>query len=609
MENTEETQNQNEVTETTKDVKETDNVSKENEAANNEQEPKKSEDNSEKVNDEPSENTNNEKTENKVENTDENFEKNPSAVNAEGTDGNAAPGTTAPIQPNILTKEEKVNLRRIIAEDSKWNLAPVKTLSEICVDSIVSNFNNRPILKSLSKKYKNIVLDKISTDTPLEITAHLIEEESYWKRCAMEKFKNCDVSKHRNNWKLLYFELYAQKIIEEYVPRVDQQKHDDDDADSVISNEDANRLKSIQHLDKESKGSQLLLNNKNSESKDYSDDKKEEEVKETAEENERKFLDKLELMSDYVKSLKIEQLHITEGLELKKTDPLPDHTNIKLILSKLKNVEELSLYYGIKNCGLNFEWKYYGMTINDCINLHDSLKNNNILQSLTITSSQIDDNRMRLLCKVLLDNRVLNYLDFSHNSISDEGALALSKVLIKNTGNLEYLSLFNNNINAKGAHYLGKALCNNNKLKTFILGLNPIMDEGGIDIIKGIYSNETLNYIDIASCQLKNTVVPVLCKLIKKNSSMLHTIIINSNNLGIPKVQKNIFSKESENIDILPQSSEENTNLDVFGKALFEATSLNKYLTKFDLRSTDLSVEYTVAIDEIIKENHSLVRL
>ncbi len=612
MKNTEEVQNQNEVTESTKDVKETNNTNnttKENEATNNEQTLTKSEDNSEKVNGETSENTNNEKTENKVENTDENLEKNPSAINTEGIDDNTVPGTTAPIQPNILTKEEKVNLRRIIAEDSKWNLAPVKTLSEICVDSIVNNFNEKPILNSLSKKYKSIVLDKISTDTPLEITAHLIEEESYWKRCAMEKFKNCDVSKHRNNWKLLYFELYAQKIIEEYVPRVDQQKHDDDDVDSVISNEDANRLKSIQHLDKESQGSQLLLKNKNTESKDYSDDKKEEEVHETAEENEKKFLSKLELMSNYVKSLKIEQLHVTEGLELKKTDPLPDHTNIKLILSKLKNIEELSLYYGVKNCGLNFEWKYYGMTINDCINLHDSLKNNNILQSLTITSSQIDDNRMRLLCKVLLDNKVLNHLDFSHNSISDEGALALSKVLTKNTGNLEYLSLFNNNINAKGAHYLGKALCNNNKLKTFILGLNPIMGEGGIDIIKGIYNNETLKYIDIASCQFKNTIVPVLCKLIKKNSSVLRTIIINSNNLGIPKVQKNIFSKESENIDILPQSSEENTNLDVFGKALFEATSMNKYLTKFDLRSTDLSVEYTVAIDEIIKENHSLVRL
>jgi len=601
---------QNETTASKKDLKEVENPSKENEETNNEPVASKSEDNSEKVNTETSEN--NEKTENKTEGAEEDPEKKGAeAINQEGAEATTIPGVAAPLQPNILTKEEKVNLRRIIAEDSNWNLAPVKTLSEICVDSIVGNFNQKPILNSLSNKYKNIVLEKISTDTPLEITAHLIEDESYWKRCAMEKFKNCDVSKHRNNWKLLYFELSAQKIIEEYVPRVDSLKHEDDDVDSVISDDDASRMKSIEHLDKESQGSRLLLNAKNQESKDYNDedDKKEEEVKETAEENEKKFLSKLELMSDYVKSLKIEQLHITEGLELKKTDPLPDHTNIKLILNKLKNVEELSLYYGVKNCGLNFEWKYYGMTINDCVNLHDAIKNNNTLQSLTITSSQIDDNRMRLLCKVLLDNRVISHLDFSHNSISDEGALALSKVLTKSTVNIEYLSLFNNNINSKGAHYLGKALCNNNKLKTLILGLNPIMDEGGIDILKGIYNNETLNYIDIASCQLKNNVVPVLCKLIKKNSPILHTIIINSNNLGIPKVQKNIFLKDSDNIDIIQQSSDENSNLDVFGKALFEATSMNKYITKFDLRSTDLSVEYTVAIDEIIKENHSLIGL
>lgn len=613
MENSEVTQSEN--PEVNQELKEEDNPTKENEPLNNDSSAIKSEDNSEKEKNESSENPNNEKTENKTEGNEED----PSKVTTTGennqesnevTDNNTVTITT-PLQPNILTKEEKVNLRRIIAEDSQWNLAPVKTLSEICVNSIVNNFNQKPILNSLSKKYKNIVLDTISTDTPLEITAHLIEEESYWKRCAQEKFKNCDVSKHRNNWKLLYFELLAQKTIEEYVPRVDKPPKDDDDNDSVISDEDVERLKSIQHLDKESQGSRLLLNSKNEELKDFSNENKKEEdaITETAAENEKKFLDKLELMSDYVKNLKIEQLHITEGLELKKTDPLPDHTNIKLILNKLKNVEELSLYYGVKNCGLNFEWKYYGMTINDCINLHDALNNNNILQSLTITSSQIDDNRMKLLCKVLLNNKILNHLDLSHNSISDEGALALSKVLIKSSVNINYLSLFNNNINAKGAHYLGKALCNNNKLKTLILGLNSITDEGGIDILKGIYNNNTLTYIDLSSCQLKNTVVPVLCKLIKKNSAILNTIIINSNNLGIPKVQKNIFSKESENIDLLQQSSDDNSNTDVFGKALFEATSSNKYLTKFDLRSTDLSVEYIVAIDEIIKENHSLVRL
>ncbi|ORX55850.1 hypothetical protein BCR36DRAFT_172959 [Piromyces finnis] len=589
--------------------KETENPTKENEETSNESNTTKSEDKSENVNAETSENSNNEKTETNTEGVEVDPEKNNTETNIqENADGTTTAGVTAPIQPNVLTKEEKVNLRRIIAEDSKWNLATVKTLSEICVDSIVGNFNQKPILNSLSKKYKNIVLDKISTDTPLEITAHLIEDQNYWKRCALENFKNCDVSKHRNNWKLLYFELLAQKTIEEYVPRVDLPKNDDDN-DSIISDEDAARIESIENLDKESQGSRLLLNVKNQESKDYTEEDQEEDVQVSAIENEKKFLSKLELMSDYVKCLKIEQLNITEGLELKKTDPLPDHTNVKDILSKLKNVEELSLYYGVKNCGLSFEWKYYGMTINDCINLHDALKNNNTLQSLTINSSQIDDNRMRLLCKVLLSNRVLNNLDLSHNSISEEGALALSKVLSKSTVNINYLSLFNNNINAKGANYLGKALCNNNKLKTLILGLNPITEEGGIDILKGIYNNQSLNYIDISSCQLKNTVIPVLCKLIKKNSPILQTIIINSNNLGISKVQKNLFLKDSDNIDIIPQSSEESTNMDVFGKALFEATSMNKYLTKFDLRSTDLSVEYTVAIDEIIKENHSLVGL
>lgn len=520
------------------------------------------------------------------------------------------PVTTGQQQPNTLTKEEKINIRRIIAEDSKWNLAPVKTLSQLCVDVIVENFEKRPILSPLSKKYKEIILNKISVDMPLEITTHLINEDFYWKRCAISKFKNCDVKKHHDSWKFLYFELLTQKLIEDYIPKVDKSSTEDIESDAEDNDVLVNQL-----FNKNDKNSEFVNRSMEYElEKKIEQDKMEEKIL-SGTEQEKQFFDKLELVSDFVRELNIEQLHPTEGLELKKTDPLPDHVNIKAILDRLKKVEKLSIYYGVKDCGLDFEWKYYGMTINDCVNLHDSLKNNNILSSLTISSSQIDDNRIRLLCKVLLDNTTLQYFDISHNNIADVGARAIAKLLTKETVNIKYLSLLNNQINEEGAHCIGRAICANKKLETLIIGLNPLMDAGGYSILRGIYNNDTLKYIDMSACQLKNETVPVLSKLIKKNSPILKTIIISSNNLGIQKEKRNIFTKDismeqdaEAKTPVRQQSQEgEGLNIDIFGKAIFEATSMNKNLIKFDLRFTDISLDYIVAIDEIIKENYSLL--
>ncbi|KAJ3089631.1 T-complex-associated testis-expressed protein 1 [Quaeritorhiza haematococci] len=145
---------------------------------------------------------------------------------------------------STLSRHTILAQRRIIAEDPEWNLAPVEKLSELCIRAIVANFQTSPILKGLPRRYRDKILGSIATNLPLSITAPLVPddtvvvsptssfvssekkggllyESNYWKRCALQRFHNCDPARHGGSWKRLFFELHTRQLIEGFVPRTD----------------------------------------------------------------------------------------------------------------------------------------------------------------------------------------------------------------------------------------------------------------------------------------------------------------------------------------------------------------------------------------------------
>lgn len=108
--------------------------------------------------------------------------------------------------PAHVASEIKAH-RRIIAEDPDWSLATVPLLKDIVINHIVENFpsmlhvefmiyrsvsrpflTENPILKKLYPKDKRKVLAKIAPKIDINVTAHLIDDESYWKRCCKDKY-------------------------------------------------------------------------------------------------------------------------------------------------------------------------------------------------------------------------------------------------------------------------------------------------------------------------------------------------------------------------------------------------------------------------------------
>ncbi len=227
-------------------------------------------------------------------------------------------------------------------------------------------------MAALPFKYKDKVVALVSTDISLQVASTVIQSESYWKRRAQGKFKICNVSEHNNSWKQLFFEKYIQEVLEAFVPKT---SGEEDIFEKVI-------------LD-------------------------------------------LETAANNVEKLTIRQLRPTEPPELnpvskktaimegresvneliiKTTDPLPNHFDVTHIFKYLYKLKELSLFYGVLDCGINFNWTYFGMTLTDCQRLADSLRKRVVLTRLSIRSSGIDDDKCRILAEAISKNSVLTEL-------------------------------------------------------------------------------------------------------------------------------------------------------------------------------------------------------
>ena len=98
----------------------------------------------------------------------------------------------------------------------KAHVAP--PLSDLCVQVIAANFASRPTLRGIPMRYINRVTELLPTSLPLEVTGPLIDDEGYWKRCALQRWDNCHIADHGSSWKRLYFERNLTDFLEAFEP-------------------------------------------------------------------------------------------------------------------------------------------------------------------------------------------------------------------------------------------------------------------------------------------------------------------------------------------------------------------------------------------------------
>uniref|UniRef100_A0A3B4H8W9 T-complex-associated-testis-expressed 1 n=2 Tax=Pundamilia nyererei TaxID=303518 RepID=A0A3B4H8W9_9CICH len=381
---------------------------------------------------------------------------------------------------NLIQSEDCSNMRRIIAEDLDWSLATVSSLSNLSLQCIVNNFEERPIYEELTSSEKDFIQNRVSLSLPLHFAANVFPDGVYWKRCCEQKWKVCDVSNYGESWKRMFFERQLENIIELFVPGITEPKTV---LDMVTLCKDHIKKLNI---------AQLLP-----------------PVKEPQTEDEEQASE-LTLANDDDKS----------GM---------DHFDFRILLDKLTNLEELHLVYKVKSCGMNFEWSMFEMTNRDCESLAKALKSCKTLKLFRLHLSHLEDKKCRLLVKYLLDHPSLRTLDFSHNVIGDSGARAIGKLLTKSK--LEILNLYDNNIGGPGAKAIAHALSKNTTLVSLNLCLNRLKDEGGQAICKALLNNKTLLHLQLGANGVTWLTVLSLSSMLAQNNT-LKSINLSCNTLG-----------------------------------------------------------------------------
>ncbi|XP_058410227.1 dynein regulatory complex subunit 5 isoform X2 [Diceros bicornis minor] len=326
-------------------------------------------------------------------------------------------------------------MRRIIAEDAEWSLAIVPLLRELCIQHIVKNFQNNPILKQLPPEDQQKVLNHLSPDLPLAVTANLIDDEGYWSRCCMQRWPVCYVAKYGGSWKRMFFERHLENLLKYFIPGT---------TDPAV------------------------------------------------------ILDLLPLCRNYVRRIHVDQFlppvqllprprsgeQSDSGSEGEMEEPAMDHYQLGDLVAGLSHLEELDLVYGVKDCGMNFEWNLFLFTYHDCHSLAATIKACHTLKIFRLTRSKVDDDKARILIRSLLDHPALEELDLSHNLIGDRGGRAAAKLL--SHSRLRVLNLANNQ---DGGKQLLEGMSDNRTLLEFDLRLSDVSQESEYLIGQALCAN------------------------------------------------------------------------------------------------------------------------
>ncbi|XP_038617072.1 dynein regulatory complex subunit 5 [Tachyglossus aculeatus] len=444
----------------------------------------------------------------------------------------AEPGAVrAPLKPAGPNPAANPRLmRRIIAEDPEWSLAIVPPLADLCIQHIVGNFERNPILEPLLPEHKRKVLELLPPSLPLAVTANLIGDEGYWRRCCGQRWPVCRVSSYGASWKRLFFERHLESVLTRFIP----------------GTSDPGLVTAL-----------------------------------------------LPLCRAYVRRLSLDQLlppvrpdapgpdddgdASDSGSEDSRDEPARDHLDLGEVVAGLDRLEELHLVYGVRDCGMNFEWNLFLFTHRDCRSLAGALQACRTLKVLKLTRSKVTDEKARILVHSLLDHPALEELDLAHNLIGDRGARAVAKLL--NHSRLRALDLGNNRMRAPGAQALAHALARNATLTSLNLRLNCIEDEGGQALAHALQTNNTLVALHLGGNELSEPTATLLSQVLSVNTTLTR-INLSCNHIG-------------------PDG----------GKQLLEGMTDNKTVVEFDLRLSEVGQESEYLLGQHLKANQEAARL
>lgn len=198
----------------------------------------------------------------------------------------------------------------------------------------------------------------------------------------------------------------------------------------------------------------------------------------------------------------------------------PSHLDISFIFDALPALCSLSITYGNKHLGMDYERAMFGMKISDAQYLARNIRVSQTLVSLSLPCNMIDDELVKVLMGGLTYGHMLTSLDLSHNKIGDRGARRLASMLDPDYC-IQSMDLSDNQIHANGCMHLGAHLAKNSTCEVLNLRLNRCEDNGVSHLFQDLCANKHLKRLNISCNDLTVRCLPYMNAMITENSSLV----------------------------------------------------------------------------------------
>ena len=244
--------------------------------------------------------------------------------------------------------------------------------------------------------------------------------------------------------------------------------------------------------------------------------------------------------------------------------------------------------------------------------LCDCLKEDNTLQSLKLCENKIFTDESRhmanvvMLTKAIQINTAIQKLDISYNSISDDGAAAISDSLKINVS-LQELYLASNDITTEGAKKIAEAIQVTKTLQKLDLYYNNIFDDGAAAISDSLKINVSLQELHLASNDITTEGAKKIAEAIQVTKT-LQKLNLRNNNISDDGAAA-ISDSLKINVSLQELNLAMNNITTEGAKKIAEAIQVTKTLQKLDLRGNKISDDGAVAISDSLKINVSLQEL
>ncbi|XP_039282090.1 dynein regulatory complex subunit 5 [Nilaparvata lugens] len=371
--------------------------------------------------------------------------------------------------------------RSIESDNFSWDKYDPLSLMDTCVKVMAEGFEMcYEYIKRLPRQDLDYVLEILRTDLPVHLTVPVIEDGVYWKRCCDDNWpdETINLTKSETSWKKAFLERYLQQVVESQIP----------------NQVDWTTL-------------ELTVN----------------------------------ACADYVTRLHLQQLLPPPNLELRPVSPdecvrgtpITSHLDIRFLLARLHKLQQLSIRYGVKECGMTYEHYYFQISEADVTDLAEGLRQGpTTLNSFALHRCQIDDIKLNILLGALIDMENLTSLDFSHCNFGNIGAKSLAK-LISLHKSLKELNIENNSFGEEGLMAVAFVLNKKDScpLEVLKLDLNIFGDEGAKALGASLVNNSTLTKLSLAGCGITIEGLTSLMAALRYNTTLLN-LNLSSNNFS-----------------------------------------------------------------------------